>query len=137
MELNIIEADTEETLQGAYAALTRLFRVMAHPARLAILDMLRQGEACVCHLEAALGYRQAYLSQQLAVLREAGLVQVRREGWNIYYQILDTAILNVLDEARRLTHTQDVTPQRAGNCPCPKCNQDTHKELEPVLPLHN
>src|SRR5690349_29500 len=49
----------------------RLFHALMHPARLTILNTLRDGEACVCHLEARLGYRQAYLSQQLAALRAA------------------------------------------------------------------
>jgi DNA-binding transcriptional ArsR family regulator len=52
----------------------RLFRILSNPARLDLLACLRDGEACVCHLEAALGLRQAYISQQLAVLRQAGLV---------------------------------------------------------------
>jgi DNA-binding transcriptional ArsR family regulator len=50
-----------------------------HPARLAILNTLRGGAACVCHLEAHLVYRQAYLSQQLAALRAASLVRDRCE----------------------------------------------------------
>ena len=50
-----------------------LLKALSHPARLAILEALRQGEACVCHLEALFGWRQAYLSQQLMVLRAAGL----------------------------------------------------------------
>jgi DNA-binding transcriptional ArsR family regulator len=50
------------------------FKALAHPVRLQILDMLRSGEVCVCHMEAVLGKRQAYISQQLMVLRDAGLV---------------------------------------------------------------
>ncbi|MEW6406696.1 MAG: permease [Chloroflexota bacterium] len=46
--------------------------ILMHPARLGILDLLREGEACVCHMEAVFGYRQAYISQQLMVLRDAG-----------------------------------------------------------------
>ena len=60
--------------------LAALFKVLMHPTRLAILGILRQGEECVCHMEATLGLRQAYISQQLSVLREAGLVSVRRDG---------------------------------------------------------
>jgi len=51
-----------------------LFKLLSHPSRLAILQVLRDGEECVCHMEAALGLRQAYISQQLMVLRQAGLV---------------------------------------------------------------
>ncbi len=57
-----------------------IFKLLSHPCRLAILYTLRSGEECVCHMEATLGYRQAYLSQQLAVLREAGIIQDRRDG---------------------------------------------------------
>jgi DNA-binding transcriptional ArsR family regulator len=55
----------------------RLFKTLMHPARLEILETLRDGEHCVCHMEAALGYRQAYISQHLSVLREASLVHDR------------------------------------------------------------
>jgi DNA-binding transcriptional ArsR family regulator len=41
----------------------KLFKTLMHPARLEILEILREGEHCVCHIEAALGYRQAYISQ--------------------------------------------------------------------------
>jgi DNA-binding transcriptional ArsR family regulator len=60
--------------KDSYDSQVKLFKALMHPARLAILNVLRTGEACVCHMEAALGYRQAYLSQQLMVLRDAGLV---------------------------------------------------------------
>ena len=73
------------------------FKLLAHPARLAILEILRNGEECVCHMEATLGYRQAYLSQQLAVLREAGIIQDRRDGWNIFYRVMKPEIYQVLD----------------------------------------
>ena len=64
------------------------FKALMHPVRLRILAILRNGEECVCHMEAALGLRQAYISQHLTVLREAGVVSVRRDGWNIYYQAI-------------------------------------------------
>ena len=52
-------------------------KALAHPVRLQILDMLRaDDEVCVCHMEAAFGKRQAYISQQLMVLREAGAAGV-------------------------------------------------------------
>lgn len=102
----------------------RLFRALAHPARLAILTMLRGGEACVCHLEAHLDYRQAYLSQQLAALREAGLVCDRRDGWNIYYRIAQPIVFDLLDTALRVvggTAEGERLSVRLVNCPCPKC----------------
>lgn len=111
-----------ETIEASAA----LFKVLAHPTRLTILQVLREGEACVCHLEAVLGVRQAYLSQQLAVLRGAGLIVGRREGWNIYYDIARPEILAVLDAAVPLLPATaseraallSLSPPR---CACPKC----------------
>ena len=67
--------------------LATLFKALAHPKRLAILETLRDAERCVCEIEEALDLRQAYVSQQLTVLREAGLVCYRKDGWNVYYRI--------------------------------------------------
>jgi DNA-binding transcriptional ArsR family regulator len=64
----------------SYDDLAARFKALAHPVRLQILDMLRRGEACVCHMETALDKRQAYISQQLMVLRDAGLVDARKDG---------------------------------------------------------
>jgi ArsR family transcriptional regulator len=55
-----------------------LLRVLGQPERLSILLLIGKGEACVCHLEAALGLRQAYISQHLMALREANIVIARR-----------------------------------------------------------
>ena len=84
-----------DTLENAAA----LFKLLSHPSRLAILQVLRDGEECVCHLEAALGLRQAYISQQLMVLRQVGLVTDRREGWNVFYRVVKPEVYALLDAA--------------------------------------
>ena len=111
---------------NAYDNSAKLFKALMHPARLEILDVLRDGEACVCHVEAALGYRQAYISQQLAVLREAGLVQDRRDGWNVYYRVTQPQVFALLDVALTMTGGQPnkrkaVHGAGLDNCPCPHC----------------
>jgi len=111
--------DTTDTERQA-----QIFRALMHLARLAILKTLRDGEACVCHLEARLGYRQAYLSQQLAALRAAGLVRDRRDGWNVYYSVAHPDVFALLDTALRMvggTTDRDRLPERVLDCPCPKC----------------
>lgn len=82
-----------------YKAESLRFKAMAHPVRLQILDMLRQREICVCHLEAVLKKRQAYISQQLMVLREAGLVETRKEGLRVFYRLVDDQTGELLDAA--------------------------------------
>jgi ArsR family transcriptional regulator len=109
--------------KDSYDSQVKLFKALMHPARLAILDVLRTGEACVCHMEAALGYRQAYLSQQLIVLRDAGLVDDRRDGWNIYYQVSVPDVFNVIDAARLAVgeRKQVSLPVVIASCACPHC----------------
>ncbi len=67
-------------MRGYYESRARLFRVLGHPGRLRILEMLAAKPCCVCDLMQQLNYRQPYVSQQLAILREAGLVVGEREG---------------------------------------------------------
>ncbi len=106
------------------AQLVGLFKALMHPARLAILDMLRGGEECVCHLETHLGYRQAYISQQLAVLRDAGLIQDKRDGWNVFYRVVRPEVFALIDVARTMVglpvglHPTDTSGVK---CSCPKC----------------
>lgn len=124
----------------SYNLQAEIFKVLTHPARLAILDILRDSEHCVCHMEAWLGYRQAYISQQLSVLRQAGLIRDRRDGWNIYYQIADERIYKVLDQVREMTGSKAVelkTP--ASVCACPKCSPvvNSGAEIPVILPIKN
>ncbi len=108
-----------------------VFKALGHPARLAILDALQGGEQCVCHLESALEMRQAYLSQQLAVLKEAGLIRDRRDGWNIYYFVSRPEIWAAVETVRSMPGMQGKSPVRrnvrSAHCPCPKCKPEHEK----------
>ena len=107
----------------------KILKALAHPARLAILELLRKSDQCVCHMEAALGFRQAYISQHLMVLRDAGIVSVRREGWNIYYHVSYTEIFDLLDIVYKLTgkHIQpDLSLDILDDCTCPRCQVVKH-----------
>jgi len=109
-----------------------LFKLLSHPSRLAILQVLRDGEECVCHMEAALGLRQAYISQQLMVLRQAGLVTDRREGWNVFYRVVKPEVYGLLDAALTTARPEraalpSLRHAKPAACPCPKCR------LEPAL----
>jgi ArsR family transcriptional regulator len=115
-----------------YDAEAKLFKVLMHPTRLAILDILRDGEECVCHMEAHLGFRQAYISQQLMVLREAGLVEDRRDGWNIFYRVIKPEIYAVMDAALDVTGKErKARPSThvSQPCPCPKCSVEVEHSI--------
>ena len=111
-----------------YKTQAQLFKALMHPTRLAILEELRGGEQCVCHMEAMFGLRQAYISQHLMVLRDAGLVTDRRDGWNIYYQVSKPEIFQVIDAMNIITNKTDHqhfmarSSSKQRPCPCPKCN---------------
>jgi len=103
-----------------YQQVSEIFHLLSHPARLQILDELRRDPACVCHLEAVLDKPQAYVSQQLRVLREAGAVGDRRDGLFVYYRLVDDQVEQLLEEvlgpAGRRTEPIE--------CPCPHCDSE-------------
>ena len=107
-----------------------IFKALMHPARLSILEILRDGEQCVCHIEAVLGCRQAYISQHLMVLREAGLVEDRRDGARIFYRVIKSELFDLVEYANSLSGVipMPVKRERVIDCPCPKCNPTTAGE---------
>ena len=100
-----------------YGEAAGLFHLLSHRARLQILDELRVEEACVCHLQTVLGRPQAYVSQQLRVLRDAGVVTDRRDGLMVYYQLTADRVAQLLDEVLGPAGERKRLP----NCPCPHC----------------
>lgn len=77
-------------------------KALGHPARMKVLDLLRDGEECVCRLAPSVGVTESNLSQALAVLRRAGLVETRREGHSVYYRVRDDRIFAVIDGMREM-----------------------------------
>jgi DNA-binding transcriptional ArsR family regulator len=84
METNALDFDS---LSASVDRACGLLKVLANPDRLLILCKLSGQELCVKEMEALLDIGQPTLSQQLAVLREEGLVSTRREGKHIYYRL--------------------------------------------------
>ncbi len=108
-----------------YQIQSDLLKTLSHPTRLAVLDILRGGEQCVCHMEAMLKRRQAYISQQLMILKRAGLLDSRRDGLNLYYRVTKPEIYTVLDMLPSVTGISLKPIQHKHSkttCPCPKCN---------------
>jgi len=105
-------------------SVAKLFQVLGQTSRLQILFGIGQGEVCVCHLETLLGERQAYISQELMTLKESGLVDYRRSGRNMYYQLTDPKLLEQIRSFA--SHWECTLPEMRiepiPGCPCPKCN---------------
>jgi DNA-binding transcriptional ArsR family regulator len=77
-----------------------LFRVLGHPARVRILELLRDGERSVGALQSELGLDSSGTSQHLAALRRIGLVESRREGTSVYYRVDDERVFDLLAAGR-------------------------------------
>jgi DNA-binding transcriptional ArsR family regulator len=115
------------TLPEISEHIAETLQVIAPPARIAILIAIGRGEACVCHLEAILGWRQAYISQHMMALRKAEILSDRREGRYVYYRLKDPAILALIRDAAVLAGLTpaDVdalaNPDPGSECECPHC----------------
>ena len=106
-----------------YHERANLLKVLAHPVRLQILDALRGDAECVCHLSALLDKPQPYVSQQLAVLRAAGLIADEKEGSNVFYKLVDARAAALVAATLGRTDADPGHKARAG-CICPKCRDD-------------
>lgn len=96
-----------------------LFKALGHPARVRALEVLTEGERTVSELQPLVGIESSHLSQQLGVLRRAGLVATRREGATVVYALKDPLVADLLDVAKRLlvaslAETRDLLADLAG-----------------------
>jgi DNA-binding transcriptional ArsR family regulator len=111
---------------NAYRDPARLLRVLAHPMRLEILDIIRRSDECVCHLSAALNKPQPHVSQQLAILRKAGLIADRKDGNLVFYGLTDGPAAAQAAEILGAIAGEAEADQASGHrpvagCTCPKC----------------
>jgi len=105
-----ISAKAEEEL---YRLQAEFCKAMAHPTRIHVLRALKHGEKSVNELAKIVGVTQANASQHLAILRQFGLLQTRRDGSTIYYSIADHRIIEACELVRtcigeRLKNSQIV-----------------------------
>ena len=109
-----------------YQKQAALLKLMSHPLRLQILDILREGEECVCHLSAVLDKPQPYVSQQLAILRNGGAIVDEREGTNIFYRLADENVRRQVEAACGDIPAaggieQGYSHRAVAGCHCPRC----------------
>jgi ArsR family transcriptional regulator len=107
--------------------IAQTLQAVSSPQRIAILIAIGQGEACVCHLETALGWRQAYISQHLMALRKANILQDRRAGRYVYYKLQNAKILDLILDSAALSGLPAesvsalINTQTYPSCECPNC----------------
>ncbi len=117
----------QQTLPQLSEQIAAPIAAISSPQKIAILLAIGQGEACVCHLETILGWRQAYISQHLMALRKADILEDRREGRYVYYRLKNTSYLDLISASAKVcglsfetTYVLDKT-QKAPFCECPHC----------------
>lgn len=87
------------------------FKALANPLRIRILDCLRDGPKAVNEISARLGVGPTNISQQLAILRTKNLVNANKTGSNVYYEVRDRRIFELLNVAREI-FSQQLTQVR-------------------------
>ena len=70
-----------------YEQKAKIFKALSNPVRLEIVDFLIDGEKCVCEIVEQLEYEQPHISKSLIKLKEAGIIQDRKEGLRVYYSL--------------------------------------------------
>jgi DNA-binding transcriptional ArsR family regulator len=85
-----------------YVLKAQLFRVLGHPVRLRILELLLEGERTVGDLQAALRLDSSGTSQHLAALRQQGVLGSRRAGTSVYYRIKDPRVSQLMAVAKQI-----------------------------------
>jgi DNA-binding transcriptional ArsR family regulator len=86
------------------------FKVLGHPVRVRILELLRDGERSVGDLQAELEIDSSGTSQHLGALRRQGLLESRREGTSVFYEVKDPRTFELLEVARKIltAHYEDT-----------------------------
>ncbi|HVY08595.1 MAG TPA: metalloregulator ArsR/SmtB family transcription factor [Mycobacteriales bacterium] len=96
---SVVQAATATPL---YQVKGEFFKVLGHPARIRVLELLSEQERSVGELAAEVGLETSHLSQQLGVLRRAGVVIARKDGTSVIYSLAAPEVAELLAVARRV-----------------------------------
>ncbi|MEZ5246141.1 MAG: metalloregulator ArsR/SmtB family transcription factor [Acidimicrobiales bacterium] len=88
-----------------YDVKAQFFKTLGHPARIRILEILAGGPRSVSELQPDVGLESSHLSQQLAVLRKAGVVRAKRQGSSMIYSVADPQVFELLSVAKKIIVT--------------------------------
>lgn len=113
--------------------IAQFMHLIGQPSRIQIILAIGKREVCVCHLETVLNQRQAFISQHLKQLREAGFVITERKSRHIYYKLSNPNLIDLIRTTASVIGNTDwidaaLTNQPVQNCLCPEC---THTPICP------
>ena len=107
---------SKQIKQKIFEGQASILKALGQPTRLQILELLKDGEHCVCEIFPAISQEQANVSKHLLVLKQAGILESRKEGLRIIYWIKDPEILGLLAGVSRLlkAHVEEQHHMMAG-----------------------
>ena len=95
----------------------RVFKALAHPSRLFVLEQLAQHERCVCELTAMIGADISTVSKHLSVLKRAGIISDTKRGLQVYYRLKMPCVLRFFDCVGKVVETNAKEQWESANLP--------------------
>lgn len=87
---------------AVHASRADIFKALAHPARLKIIQLLQNGERCVCEIVPEMGMEQPNVSRHLAILKKEGILSSRKDGLKVIYWVRDPRVFQLLELSREI-----------------------------------
>ncbi|HOC01086.1 MAG TPA: metalloregulator ArsR/SmtB family transcription factor [Verrucomicrobiota bacterium] len=97
-----------------FKAQAQVFKALAHPGRLLMLDELSRGERCVCELAALVGSEMPTVSRHLSVLRNAGIVDDEKRGAQVFYRLVTPCVMNLFQCVASVREQEAKSSARQG-----------------------
>ena len=83
-----------------------ILKALAQPTRLRILELLRDGEKCICEIVPAINGEQSNVSRHISLMQKSHLVTTRKDGVKVMVKVTDPEIFNILDRVSRMLREQ-------------------------------
>lgn len=96
-----------------YEKKAAIFKALAQPIRLRILEMLKAGERCVCEMYPELGHEQPNISKHLNMMKQVGILDSRKEGLRVIYWIKNPEVLEILRQTDQILRKEAEETRKA------------------------
>jgi ArsR family transcriptional regulator len=83
-----------------------ILKALAQPTRLKILELIRNGEKCICEIVPAINGEQSNISRHISLMQKSNLVTTRKDGVKVMVKVKDPQIFNILDRVGRILKNQ-------------------------------
>ncbi len=92
-----------------YERRANIFKAMAHPTRLFIVDELSKSEKCVCELQKMIGNDMSTVSKHLSILKNAGIIEARKEGNQMFYKLKFICVTKFFDCVENVVRKNNIS----------------------------